>query len=175
MPGPFDFSGCETSLTPGAVSHWDATTRAFLAHGAATPDHLAATLAAAPDFAQGHAVRGLFCLLLGRREMVETAREALGAARAAAARIPPLPRERAYLDALEDWLRGCPSAAAARLEALLTTEPRDALAMKLAHAIRFGRGLHLGLFRQQARKEVGLVVARRRHETVDTAHALHFE
>ena len=140
MPGPFDFSGCETSLTPGAVSHWDATTRAFLAHGAATPDHLAATLAAAPDFAQGHAVRGLFCLLLGRREMVETAREALGAARAAAARIPPLPRERAYLDALEDWLRGCPSAAAARLEALLTTEPRDALAMKLVQAIRFVLG-----------------------------------
>jgi len=140
MAGSFDFSGCPTSIAPGAVAHWNATVRAFLAHGAATPDHLSATLDAAPDFAQGHAVRGLFCLLLGRREMVDTARDALTAARAAAGRSPPEPHEQVYLDALDDWLQGRPSAAAARLDALLITEPRDALAMKLVQAIGFMMG-----------------------------------
>ena len=140
MTSPRDFGGLPTTLPAEAVSHWDATVRGFLAHAAVTPEHLGRTLAAAPDFAQGHAARGLFCLLLGRREMTATALEARDAARAAAGRCPPNAREAAYLDALDDWLGGRPSACAARLEALLADHPRDALAMKLVQAIRFVLG-----------------------------------
>mgnify|MGYP001796093009 CR=1 FL=1 len=43
MAGTIDFSGCTTTLPAEAVGAWDATVRAFLAHGAATPDHLART------------------------------------------------------------------------------------------------------------------------------------
>ncbi|MEO1274487.1 MAG: tetratricopeptide repeat protein [Pseudomonadota bacterium] len=111
--------------------------RAFLAHGASTAQHLGDTLAAAPDFAQAHAVRGLFSLLLGRKELVETAEEALRAADAAALRSPPTAREAAYTEALRAWLGGKPSGAAAVLEAALERHPEDALAMKLVHAIRF--------------------------------------
>ncbi len=140
MSGTTDFSGCETTLSEIAIGSWDATVRAFLAHGAATPDHLGKTFAAQPQFAQGHAVKGLFCLLLGRRELVESARESLAAAEDAALKAAPNAREAVYLDALRDWLNGRPSAAAARFEALLLTHPRDALAMKLAQAIRFVLG-----------------------------------
>ena len=83
---------------------------------------------------------GFFCLLLGRPEMVETAREALAAARAAAASTHPTLRERAYAAALADWLDGRPSVAVARLETALEAAPRDALAMKLVQAILFMLG-----------------------------------
>ncbi|WP_112321103.1 tetratricopeptide repeat protein [Oceanibium sediminis] len=140
MAGTTDFSGCETSLPVTAIEAWNATIRGFLAHAAATPDHLAATLSAAPDFAQGHAVKGLFCMLLGRAEMTQTARDCANAATLAAAKSPPTPREQVYLDALHDYLAGFPSQAASRFEELLLSAPRDALAMKMVQAIRFVLG-----------------------------------
>ncbi|MHA3978162.1 tetratricopeptide repeat protein [Halovulum sp. GXIMD14794] len=135
-----DLGGCETTLPTAAVTPWNETVHAFLAHGAATPQHLGRTLEAAPDFAQGHAAKGLFSLLLGRRELVQTARDCLSAAQDAARRVPPNAREGAYVTALEAWLSGRPSQAAAVLEAVLAGHPRDALAMKLVQAIRFVLG-----------------------------------
>lgn len=135
-----DLGGCETTLPVVALAPWNATIRAFLAHAAATPDHLARTLQLAPEFAQGHAVKGLFCLLLGRREMVDIARTCTATARHAAEKRPPNAREAAYLDALDAWLAGRPSHAAELLESALAANPRDALAMKLVQAIRFVLG-----------------------------------
>lgn len=141
MIRPDDFCGCPVTLTPGpAVAAWDATVRAFLAHAARVPEHLAETLRRAPDFALGHAAKGLFCLLLGRAELVETARAELAAAEAAVARTGPTARERVYVAALADWLAGRPGAAAARLDLGLVDAPRDALAMKLVQAIEFVLG-----------------------------------
>lgn len=82
-----DLFGQPTSLSTAAgIEAWNAAQRGFLAHAAATPERLAQVLLAEPDFALGHAARGLFCLLLGRREMVAAARDSLEAARAAPAR-----------------------------------------------------------------------------------------
>ena len=68
--------GQQTPLrTATALDHWNQMTLAFLPHGATTPIHLGAPLEAEPDFAMGH----LFCVMLGRVEMFETPREALGA------------------------------------------------------------------------------------------------
>ena len=53
---------------------------------------------------------------------------------------PPTPREAGYVAALELWLSGRPSAAAARVQQILDDHPRDALAMKLVHAIHFIMG-----------------------------------
>lgn len=134
-----DFCGLDTSLPSAvAVSHWNVTIKAFLAHGAATPVHLEKTLELAPEFAQGFAAKGLFCLLLGRKELIVTAQELLAKARGA--KVAPLPREALYIEALSDWLLGRPSDSAARLELLLVDHPGDALAMKLAQAIRFVLG-----------------------------------
>lgn len=89
----------DTSLQDAAsLNDWNATIRAFLAHSAATPTHLGAVLGANPDFAMAQAVRGLFCMLLSRREMVSTAAEALGLARKGHANHA---REQAFVAALQ--------------------------------------------------------------------------
>jgi hypothetical protein len=130
-----DLYGSDVALTdPQALARWNALQQAVLAHGAAAPDHLAATLAADPGFGLGHAAKGLFVLLLGRREMIPTARESLAAARAAGS---PTAREAAYADALAAWLADTPEQAALLIESVLDTHPGDALAMKLSHGIRF--------------------------------------
>ncbi len=133
-----DFCGLAVALPPDAAPAWDATVRGFLAHAAATPDHLAETLRRAPHFALGHAARGLFLMLLGRRELAAAARDAHAAALAGAGDT----RADLYVAALGDWLAGRPRAAADRMEAVLARWPADALAMKLAQAINFvmGRG-----------------------------------
>ena len=72
-----DLSGCAVSLSsPVAVEAWNDMTRAFLAHSATTPGHLGTVLETEPDFAMGLAAKGLFSMMLGRREMVGVAREA---------------------------------------------------------------------------------------------------
>ena len=125
----------DTSLQDAAsLNEWNATIRAFLAHGAATPTHLGAVLAANPDFAMAQALRGLFCMLLGRREMVAVAAEALALAKKGQAQYP---RERALIKALDTWLKGHPTQSIAALEEILLANPADTMAMKLSQAIRF--------------------------------------
>ncbi|ADZ72588.1 tetratricopeptide repeat protein [Polymorphum gilvum] len=120
-----------------ALASWNAAVTAFLAHGRTTPVHLADALARAPDFALGHAARGLFLLLLARRELVAPAREALRSAERAQQARPVTRREVAVTAALRDWLDGWPSAAADRLDRALAEAPTDAFLLKLVHAIRF--------------------------------------
>ncbi len=120
-----------------AITHWNNTTLAFLAHSAATPEHLAKTLEVDANFALAQAARGLFCLLLGRREMTATAFEAYAVADKSRRDTPVTDREEAVIDALDDWLQGAPSKAAERLDEMLVKYPRDALLLKLVHAIRF--------------------------------------
>ncbi|MEX3014539.1 tetratricopeptide repeat protein [Gymnodinialimonas hymeniacidonis] len=144
----FDGFGQPTTISAGpGLDHWTETQMAFLAHGATTPEHLAKTLEADPQFALAHAVKGLFMLLLGRRELVQTAQEAADSARAADQARPVTPRERAFLDALDAWLGGHPSKSVAHLDQVLLTNPGDPLAMKISHAIRFVLGDAQGMRR----------------------------
>lgn len=126
---------------------WNATVRGFLAHSACTPDHLQTVLEAAPGFALAKIAQSFFLLLLGRAELTEQARrnavEIEGLARQGALDA----RERFYAAALQEWLRGRPSAAAARLEDLHRCWPGDALALKLAHGIRFMMGQRFAMRR----------------------------
>ncbi|WIY25302.1 tetratricopeptide repeat protein [Parasedimentitalea psychrophila] len=141
-----DIFGQDTSLTDAAaLRDWNAVQMGVLAHAATTPTHLAALLATAPGFALGQACKGMFYLLMGRSELIATAREALSAARAHF--DTALPRERHYIAALEIWLAGQPSAAIAKLEQVLHNHPQDALAMKLSHSIRFVLGDSAGMRR----------------------------
>jgi len=126
-----------TSLPAALIGDWNKVILGVLSHAASTGPALNRVLAAAPDFALGQAIRGISCLLLARAEMVAVAREALAAARAGA---PATARETAFVDALGDWLGGHPTRAAARMQAVLDQHPRDALAMKLIHAIHFTMG-----------------------------------
>lgn len=133
-----DAFGCAvTASDPAAVRAWSRTIHGFLAHASDTPAHLSETLRLDPAFALAQACRGLFSLLLCRRELIPQAREALALARNSAAARDITRREAHYIDALHDWLDDRPRAAAERLEAALHAWPHDPLAMKLVQAIRF--------------------------------------
>ena len=139
-----DLFGQPTSLqSAGTLEAWNQTMLAFLAHGASTANHLGQVLEAAPDFALGHAAKGMFMLLLGRRELYATAEEALKAAKAGTANT----REDLYVQALSVWMAGSPTGAIDRLEAVLAAYPDDPFAMKLSHALRFVLGDSTGMRR----------------------------
>ena len=137
MPISDDLSGIPTSVSAELIGDWNRVITGILSHAAHTGTDLNRVLAAAPDFALGQAIRGVSCLLLGRAEMVEIARQAHAAALAGA---PATMREIAFVHALGDWLGGRPSRAAARMQIVLTLNPRDALAMKMIQAIHFVMG-----------------------------------
>ena len=132
-----DLSGIPTSLSADLIGDWNRVITGILSHAASTGPDLNRVLTAAPDFALGQAIRGLSCLLLGRAEMVEVAKVAYAAALTGA---PATMREIAFVHALGDWLDGRPSRAAARMQVILTLNPRDALAMKMIQAIHFVMG-----------------------------------
>jgi tetratricopeptide (TPR) repeat protein len=150
---PIDQFGFELSMTgkPEAMSaaarHWDATVHAFLAHGAQTPVYLGRSLDEAPEFPLALACKGLFMLMLGRHELVSVAREAHAGASATARMIGVTARERAYIDALGDWIDGHPIKAADRLDRCLQAHPEEAMALKLVHGIRFIMGDQPGMRR----------------------------
>lgn len=136
-----DLSGDQISVANDAARlAWNDTLDALLAHAAATPQHLARTLEADPDFALAHAAQGLMLLSLARRELTASARGCLARAQIAAVLRPITRRERMVMEALALWLDEAPRQAAERLEAILLAHPFDVLALKLSHGIRFMLG-----------------------------------
>ncbi|MGB3407735.1 MAG: tetratricopeptide repeat protein [Jannaschia sp.] len=137
-----------TLTDPKAVSEWDAMCLAFLAHGAATPVHLGNLMKLAPEYAAGHAIKGLFYALLGRRELMA---EAEAACAEALSLEPGNAREVRLCRALQAVLAGNPSDAIAALEDVLAKAPGDTLVMKLSHALRFvigdGKGMRASVER----------------------------
>lgn len=128
-----------------ALAEWNAMVRAFLAHGTQTPIHLGKVLEMAPDFAMAHAAKGMFCLMLGRAEMIDVARDAGRVALAALAQGDASTRERLWVRALAEWLAGRPSGAIAAMEDILTENPADTFSAKVSHAIRFILGDRYGM------------------------------
>ena len=141
MPTMHDASGAATTIAnAAALAHWDETIEHVLAHAAAAPVALAATLQADPAFVLGHAVKGLMILTLARSEMLDDARDQLMMARRLDSLAPVSKRERCYITALEHWLGKRPDLAAQALDSAIQADRYDVLAAKLAHAIRFMMG-----------------------------------
>ena len=133
-----DIFGNDVSLeTPAALESWNRMQLGFLAHAAITPTHLLDVIEREPQFAAAQALKGLFYLMLGRKELRQTSVEANAAAQASMKQAMPTPRERAFVDALGMWLSGNPRAARDRIEEVLVFAPMDSLAMKISHAISF--------------------------------------
>ena len=141
-----DLNGLPVTMTdPVALSAWNDVQRAFLAHGAATPQYLGVVMEREPGFALAHAAKGMFYLLLARRELMPTVMEARDRARAAADGGGATAREREFVLALEEAISGQWRRAAARLDAVVRDWPGDALAMKLVQALRFMLGDAAGM------------------------------
>ncbi|MEL6520561.1 MAG: tetratricopeptide repeat protein [Pseudomonadota bacterium] len=127
-----------------ALDAWNQMIRAFLAHGTQTPVHLGTVMERAPDFALGHAARGIFSMLMGRRELVQTAVEASETARKNIDASSDL-RTLQWCAALDIWLKGYPSQSVAMLETIIDSNPSDTLTAKVIHAIRFVLGDAMGM------------------------------
>lgn len=136
-----DLSGDGISVTNDAARlAWNDTLEALMAHAATTPENLALTLAADPDFALAHAAKGLMLLSLARSELLAPARNCLAKARSASLLRRVTRRETMVIEALALWLEDRPRRAAERLEAILLAHPLDVLALKLSHGLRFMLG-----------------------------------
>lgn len=141
-----DLFGQDTTISSrDALESWNACLSAFMAHGATTPTHLGDTLEKDPAFALGHAVKGMFYLLLGRAELIDIAREAYGLAQSSASQNKVSARETSVIAALGAWLDGSPTKSIQHFEDILAVYPADTLAMKLSHAVRFVLGDGVGM------------------------------
>ncbi|EFL87890.1 tetratricopeptide repeat protein [Ahrensia sp. R2A130] len=139
------FGQAVTLSASGDMEAWNAMQLGFLAHSAATPDSLTKVIESDADFAMPLICKGLFTLLLGRRELYETAAACEREARAAIARRPVTAREMVFLTALSDYSSGNPRRAADALDQSLMHHRNDMLAMKLVQAIRFMLGDATGM------------------------------
>ncbi|QUJ77925.1 tetratricopeptide repeat protein [Sulfitobacter albidus] len=147
-----DICECPVTLPDAtAVAHWNGVIHGLLSHGTQTPVHLGRLMDAVPEFAMGHAARGLFCLMTGRAEVLPAAHDALKAARAAQAGQEITAREAGWIDALAHWLDGSPTAAIAAAEAVLRRWPSDTVTAKLSHGVRFMIGDSAGMRRSVER------------------------
>jgi tetratricopeptide (TPR) repeat protein len=100
-------------------------------------------LAQAPAFVAGHLLKALVVYTLAERRFAKMAKEALDAARALSASAND--RERGLLAAGDALVQGRWDDACALLDRVLATEPRDALALQVAHLMDFYRGDALNL------------------------------
>ncbi|WP_137123988.1 tetratricopeptide repeat protein [Roseomonas sp. HF4] len=129
--------------TPSAVAarELEAAVIALLGQKAEGGARLAAALAADPMLVAGHAMAGFAQMMSARRPIMAEAPRSLARARDALEARGGTPRERALTQALAAWAEGGDmERAAAGLEAIAQQDPRDALALRLAHGIRFMLG-----------------------------------
>lgn len=123
---------------------WMDVASAVLTHAGDAPDRIAAAEASLPGSPAVLAVKGLSLMLAGRRECRDAAGEAAACAQEAVAGSS-CTHDAAYVAALLAWRSGAPCRAATILDETLAAHPGDALALKLAQAIRFIRGDAAGM------------------------------
>src|SRR5262245_3439206 len=125
-----------TSASAGAAYH--RALKSFLAFDADVVERIQAVTQADPGFVLGHCLWGYAMMLSYSRAGVPAAAQGVRAATPHAAAATP--RERAHLHALERWTAGDVDVALREWERILATWPRDALALRLAHANYFWLG-----------------------------------
>ncbi|MEM9276970.1 MAG: tetratricopeptide repeat protein [Pseudomonadota bacterium] len=136
-----DMYGCDVTVSDNAaLDTWNKTLKGFLSHAGSTGPDLVETIKLDPQFAIAQASKGLFSLLLGRRELDKAVNAAHKAALDSDRQNPVTQRERHYINALGAWIEGKPTQSIHEMEQILSKWPHDPLAMKMSHAIRFMLG-----------------------------------
>lgn len=137
-----DARGLElTSAAPGAVAALDGAVLSLLAHRADLSPVLKQALTLDPGLVAAHVLAGFGALVAARADLAPQALHHLASARAALRDRGGTPREHALVQALAGWASdGSMEGAATLLEGVLRAAPRDAMALKLSHAIRFMLG-----------------------------------
>lgn len=132
--------------SPSSCTHaaFEALTGAVLAHDERVAGHLNALIGLDPEHVRGWAVKAVFLMTLARSELIPAARDAAARARACLGHDPD---ERDYVLAAESLVAGDWHGAIALFDHLLERNPRDSMAAKLSHALRFMLGDAEGMLR----------------------------
>lgn len=134
------YSGQHTMQDPAALLHYERAVRDLAAHKPIM-QHLRSALALAPAFPAALALQGFAGAMSGRASGLNTARELAAETRnAVSAAGGGTPFERALSTALDAASAGRLKRAAHHLEEHLSGNPRNLLALKLAHGLRFMSG-----------------------------------
>jgi tetratricopeptide (TPR) repeat protein len=132
-----DLNGLTISTrSEAARAAFDRTLRSYTGNRVDISDHLAAALAADPDFALGHCVKGYLMMLMYNAAVAPKVKQAHAAARGLSAN----PREKLHIEALGAWSDGHLDRAIARWEEILAAHPTDVLALRLSHFNYFWLG-----------------------------------
>lgn len=121
-----------------AAAAYDHLVAGYLTQRADTPDRLKALLAADPDFALAHCMKGYFAMLGFKQAIVPVAVDEARTAQSLAADATP--RERTHIAALTAWTEGELDRALTLWESILRNHPLDAVAFRLAHFQNFWLG-----------------------------------
>jgi tetratricopeptide (TPR) repeat protein len=132
-----DFRACAISgATPAALDAFERALAAFLSWRGGAEDDLARAMQEAPAFLMAHVLQAYLCLCSRDPARVRSARPVL----ARAARLPGNERERLHLAAIAATLADDYERAKSVLGELLRREPRDVLALHVAHAFDYATG-----------------------------------
>jgi tetratricopeptide (TPR) repeat protein len=134
-----DSQGLELStVSTQAVAAFDHAVAGYVTYRADAGQRLAPLLAADPEFALAHCLKGYLMMLSYKQANVPLAVQALADARRWSGTAAA--REKMHVAALAEWIEGAPDRAVAIWEQILTTHPRDVLAFRLAHFSNFWLG-----------------------------------
>src|SRR5262245_34302144 len=119
-----------STLSTVAAYNFDHTLSAYLKFRADTPQHLARTLAADPEFGLANCLAGYFAMLSYKLANIPVAAEAARVARVMT--VKATARERAHVQALDAWITGDIDRTLAIWDHILSEHPMDVLAFRLA-------------------------------------------
>ena len=125
-----------TTVSQRAAEAFDHAIEGYLANRADMADRMEALLALDPGFGLAHCLKGYLLMMGYRADLVGGARLAL----AAAQRCGGTGREKAHAQALAHWIDGDADRAIAVWDHILTENPHDVLAFRLAHFLNFWAG-----------------------------------
>lgn len=138
------FSGRHSIGDAAAIAAYEAAVESVAAHRSGAAEALGEALRLEPNMIGAHALKGFGAVLLARAETFPAARAALALARKAALQGATA-GEQALVAALGEAAEGRLLAASDILDRRLADEPRDFVAIKLAHGLRFMAGDEPGM------------------------------
>ena len=134
-----DCRGLEiTAASSDAVTAFDNTVESYLGIKPEAAPNLKATFEADPDMPMAHIMKSYFFMLMATGPLKDRSQKA--AADATKLAEAATERERMHATAASHWSQGRKRAAIATWESILVTEPRDILALRLAHHGHFYEG-----------------------------------
>jgi len=136
---PHDIHGLPISTASAqSAAAFDHALEGYVKYRADAGARVAALLAADPEFALAHCLKGYFAMLSYKQANVPVAIEAAQTARRLGARATR--REQTHVAALEAWIAGDLDRALGVWEQILAEHPHDVLAFRLAHFNNFWLG-----------------------------------